>query len=513
MQDITEWFPDFKVSAETDDELMDYFLKTPTVERIVRENRWMIIGRKGTGKTAVYEYFRKSPPSAIGGYSSVALSFRDYPWPIHRLYREAMESEISSYQKSWRYIVLTKVLSTLISDSERKGKLPKDLANAKKLMNKLYGNPDPTLLEIIKSKIYRIKKIDLPGAETTLVSGQLGGLEFEDVAENEQLQRALRSNAFQLLEYFESTLKRYISGNRYMIIIDQLDENWLESEIAEYSKAIVNLLLAAQSINNNPDYRNNLRIVVFLRRDIYETLKFNDKNKIYQDGALEIKWAHDDLDEMISERIRRRAPAELKLDHTLRSAAIFENKTVRHGATPLKHILRRSFYRPRDVIVYLNKLREAHDSSTKSIYKSSDLYKAEAAVSNSMYDELIDEWAAQIPQFTGYLEALQNIGFEIFTFDQYFESIRSIFSTATKTNTQEILRFLFENSIVGQKASVNWEYACTNPNIQIDFSKPFHVNNGLKSRLVLTENRERRKKTTKSVTKASSGRKRTRPIK
>jgi len=41
---------------------------------------------------------------------------------------------------------------------------------------------------------------------------------------------------------------------------------------------------------------------------------------------------------------------------------------------------------------------------------------------------------------------------------------------------------------------VNWEYVCTNPHIQVDFQLPFHVNNGLKYRLVLTENREKRAK-------------------
>ena len=107
MSDITEWFPEFKVSAESDQDLMRYFVRTPLLEKILKQGRWMVIGRKGTGKTAIYEYLRQADPGLINGFSAIPLSFRDYPWPIQRLYREAMEAEISSYQRSWRYLIFT----------------------------------------------------------------------------------------------------------------------------------------------------------------------------------------------------------------------------------------------------------------------------------------------------------------------------------------------------------------------------------------------------------------------
>lgn len=197
---------------------------------------------------------------------------------------------------------------------------------------------------------------------------------------------------------------------------------------------------------------------------------------------------------MLTERIQKYAPSELTLDPEEHSAAIFENKTVRHGATPLKHMLRRSFYRPRDLIVYLNKIRETHNANASGLYTSKELYAAEKNVSSSMYDELIDEWGAQNTEFESYLMTLQNIGYEIFTRDQYAEKFKTVYPDALDSKVNEVLRFMFSNSIIGQKISVNWEYVCTNPHIQIDFNIPFHVNNGLKYRLVLTENREKKKK-------------------
>ncbi|WLE59277.1 hypothetical protein GIY62_00795 [Burkholderia plantarii] len=494
MPDITDWLPEFKVSAESDRDLMRYFVKTPLVERILRGGRWMVIGRKGTGKTAIYEYFRQATPTDVDGHQVIALSFKDYPWPIQRLYRESMESEISSYQRSWRYLIVVKCLAGLIEAIEKKGKLNAELKKAKALLEKLFGRPDPGLLEIVKSKIFRLKSLNLPSAEIDEASLTLGSVEFEDVAQHEDLQRQLRSNAFQLLEYFDGIYSRNVGDVKQIVIIDQLDETWQHGEIEEYSKILVNLILCAQNINHSMESSNNLKVVVFLRADIYETLRFNDKNKVYQDGAVEIKWDYDSLDAMITERIEKYAPPGIGLDLSERSASIFEKKTVRHGATPLKHMLRRSFYRPRDLIVYLNKVREIHKPVASQLYTSKDLYGAERTVSSSMYDELIDEWAAQNPKFESYLLAIQNIGYEIFSRSQFIEKYRVIQPTASDGEINEILRFLFANSIIGQKISVNWEYVCTNPHIQIDFQIPFHVNNGLKYRLVLTENREKRQK-------------------
>ena len=493
MSDITTWFPEFKVSAESDQDLMRYFVKTPLLDRILNQGRWIIIGRKGTGKTAVYEYLRQANKNAINGFTTIPLSFREYPWPIQKLYREGMEAEISSYQRSWRYIIFAKCLASLIATTESGGKLPQDLSQAKNILTTLYGTPNPGVLEIIKSKLFRLKSFSLPAVELGEAEISLGGIEFEDVAEDETLKRKLRANAFQLQEYFEKTYRAHSSKTKQLVVIDQLDENWLEGEIEEYSKILVNLLLCAQSINNEPAFSGKLKVLLFLRTDIYETLRFNDKNKIYQDGAAEIKWNHDSIDQMITERIEKYAPPNLEIDISEKTGSIFQSKTVRHGATPLKHILRRSFYRPRDVIVYLNKIREAHDATSDSLYSSKDLYAAERTVSSSMYDELIDEWATQKPDFVVYLMTLQNIGYEIFTREQFAEKFIQAKPDASESDINEVLRFLFANSIIGQKISVNWEYACTNPNVQIDFQLPFHVNNGLKYRLVLTENREKRK--------------------
>jgi hypothetical protein len=164
MKDIKSWLPDFKVSAENDQHLQKYFVKTHVVEDVLFSDKWLVIGRKGTGKTAIYEYLKNGNPHLLNGYIPVALNFKNYPWPIHLLYKESMESELTAYQKSWRYLFVVQAISSIIKYKQDilKEVLSKRLEITRKLLQEIYSNPFPTVIETIKSKLGRIQKVALP---------------------------------------------------------------------------------------------------------------------------------------------------------------------------------------------------------------------------------------------------------------------------------------------------------------------------------------------------------------
>ncbi|WP_285716382.1 hypothetical protein [Pelosinus sp. IPA-1] len=489
IKDIKEWLPVFKVSAESDRDLMGYFVKTEYVNAIIGSDRWLLLGRKGTGKTAIFEYLKNVIPSDANGYYTITLNFKDYPWPIHGLYKEKMESELTAYQKSWHYLFIIQAISKLISIKKTTGTLSSELEKVEKLLNYIYGTPSPTAMEVIKSKIARISGLSLPGIdiETLDLGASLGEISFEQVAEDITLKNKLKSNAFNLLDYLEKVLINNMQNEKILIILDQLDESWLPSEIPEYSKILINLINVCRDINTTNKYVNKLKVVPFIRTDIYETLVFNDKNKIYQDSATEIHWDEATLDDMFFERIKKYNPADVSLDYSKKTGCVFEINFVRHGATPLKHMIRRSFLRPRDIIVYMNKVTEIHTKTKSGLFSSDDLYSAEKDFSISMYNELIDEWSSQKPEIRGLLSVLQNIGYQNFNYASFAKAYCEVFPGSDKTKIEDTLTFLFYNSIVGQKINANWEYYCGNLRMTIDLKKDFHVSGALKSRLMLTE--------------------------
>lgn len=487
--DIKEWFPEFQVSAETDTDLQSYFFKLPEIKKITDSRSWLVLGRKGMGKTAIYEYLKLSDESKLNNYHTICINFSDYPWPAHQLYKESLAGELSAYQKSWRYLFFVKALAKLIQIKKDKNeKINKELKWAESYIDKVYGNPDPSLIEVIFSKISRLSSIGSPSLEIGDISLDAGEVSFEDIAENKILQTKLRSNAFTLLGYFEQIFKNNSGNHKILIALDQLDENWLDGEIVEYSKVLINLVNVCRNIALDSDL-SNLKVVPFLRTDIYQSLKFNDKNKLLQDSAITISWDSDSLDDMYFERIRKYAPRTLILDEKQKSGNIFEINFARQGTPPFSYITRRSFFRPRDIIVYFNKIRDCHAPNSSGLYTSNELYEADREASISVYNELIDEWSNQFPKIENLLTVLQTIQVETFTFGDFSEKYEKEFPNSTEGDKREHLSFLFDNSIVGQKKQGRWEYLSSTPNLKMNMEKDFRTHHALKYRLHLIESR------------------------
>ncbi|HHY0339932.1 TPA: P-loop ATPase, Sll1717 family [Vibrio cholerae] len=488
--DIKEWFPEFQISAETDTDLQKYFFKLPEVKEITNSRSWLVLGRKGMGKTAIYEYLKTADSSNLNNFNTICVNFSDYPWPAHQLYKESLAGELSAYQKSWRYLFFVKALSRLIEIKERKKEnINKELKWAKKYIEKIYGNPDPSLQEVIFSKIARLGSIRGPGFEIDDLSLDSGEVSFEDISENKQLQTKLRSNAYTLLSFFESIFKNNCGEHKILIALDQLDENWLDGEIDEYSKVLINLVNVCRNIALDPDLVGKLKVVPFLRTDIYHTLKFNDKNKLLQDSAIVISWDSNSLDDMYFERVKRYAPDSFSLDPDKKSGNLFEISFARQGTPPFNYITRRSFFRPRDIIVYFNKIRSCHKVNASGLYTSSELYNADREASASVYNELIDEWSNQFPEIENLLTVLQSIQVETFTYNDFSEKYKIEFPSSSDGDMRTHLTFLFDNSIIGQKKQGRWEYVCSTPNFKMNIEKDFRTHHALKYRLHLVESR------------------------
>jgi len=490
MSDIKDWLPEFEVSSETDNELQEYFLQTPELEQIIDSKYWLLLGRKGTGKTAIYKYLEKANASKINDYIVITLNFKDYPWPAHKLYKESIAGELSAYQKSWRFLFFVKLLSKLIEVKESGGEaLNKDLRWAKKYINKVFGNPDPTIMEVLFSKLARIKKLAGPGIDLEDFNFEVGEISFDEISESKELQTVLRSNAFTLLSYFEKIFQSNVGKKKFLLVLDQLDENWLSGEIEEYSKVLINLINVCRNISIDENLKFNLKVIPFLRTDIYETLRFNDKNKLFQDSAIVISWNNESLDSMFFERVKKYKPADVVLQAEKKSDSLFEASYVRQGTPPFNYISRRSFFRPRDIIIYFNNIRKQHTANKSGLYTTNELYEAAIEASVSVYNEIIDEWSNQFPDVEKLLTVLQTIQVETFVFSDFEKKYKLEFPNSSEGDTRKHLNFLFDNSIIGQKKQGRWEYLASLPNLKINIEKPFRTHQSLKYRLQLIESR------------------------
>ena len=118
------------------------------------------------------------------------------------------------------------------------------------------------------------------------------------------------------------------------------------------------LLKATKELNDrfgSPDVGSGLRINIFLRSDIYDDLRFDDKDK-HRATEEHILWTPALLREMID----RRLPDRVKVDE------LFEPGEMRGSVAPFDYIVRRTFLRPREVLQFLDEcLRKAPRDGTE----------------------------------------------------------------------------------------------------------------------------------------------------
>jgi len=103
-------------AAEDDDAVLSYFLKTDAVDKVERGDSYVVLGRKGSGKTALVKYFSENR----GDYVSESPSLRDYPWTLHSKRKNLGASDIESYVSSWRYLIAVKANAVILTSKGMK---------------------------------------------------------------------------------------------------------------------------------------------------------------------------------------------------------------------------------------------------------------------------------------------------------------------------------------------------------------------------------------------------------
>ncbi len=93
---IADWIEFGQVSAERDESLSEYFFENGVLEAVIKNrHRFLILGRKGAGKTAVFQHLSQNTCKYLLSTDySASLSLQNYSWDIHNLL--AAEGKASS---------------------------------------------------------------------------------------------------------------------------------------------------------------------------------------------------------------------------------------------------------------------------------------------------------------------------------------------------------------------------------------------------------------------------------
>ena len=136
------------VAAE-DDAVLDYFLATDAVRDVAENRVFLILGRKGAGKTAIVRHFSEGPAATV----SRALSLRGYPWNLHAQRIDRGASEIEAYVSSWRYLLVSQLAALVLSKVG--GDAGPEATSIREFFRDNYGGPNVELSRLLRPQRLR----------------------------------------------------------------------------------------------------------------------------------------------------------------------------------------------------------------------------------------------------------------------------------------------------------------------------------------------------------------------
>ena len=148
-----------RIDAESEVQLAQFFLRTDAYRRIEDQEHIVVVGRKGTGKTAIY----KALLARADVYEDVfaaGLQFRDYPWGTHQEVKDGSAAPVERYSASWRFLILVELAKLALTSPDHEPAPGEPAAAAKVLRNFIrtnWGELDFGFRDIFRKREYNFK--------------------------------------------------------------------------------------------------------------------------------------------------------------------------------------------------------------------------------------------------------------------------------------------------------------------------------------------------------------------
>lgn len=429
-----------------DRNLENYFYDNEYWKKIVKEPAYFIIGRKGTGKSAVYNWIKNREAENAMIISN--LSFKSFPFQKLLKLSDDDFSRPNQYQSIWKYIILSEFAKQIVLDEQ----------------NKLL----PHYEELYEFVNYRFGKNlrDLHSKITTSTDKTEFGLQFKGIGPKGGREKSLQlgdeiDNITEINDRLEDLVLDNLAETQrpYLIQFDQLDDNYtLYIDNKKYFESLISLFKVIYSLNSTIlQYSKNSKVVAYLRSDIFNQFSSHDPDSAkfdYHTYKLnwtiinKNDWTNPALLQLMNIRIEN-SVEELKGKGSFNY--IFNKKFIKlrengKNIDPFKYLIHRTFHRPRDLVQFCIKIKEQADILNKLDYQT--INAAEKEYSSWLIDELKNEISPIIPATDTLFALLRTLGTETFT-SYYFK--RKYFETGNKNinkSPEALLRYLYELGII-----------------------------------------------------------------
>lgn len=417
-----------------------YFYNYNEVGLILDDKKCYVIGRKGSGKTAICEHILKTKEFNL---FSEKLGFKNFPF--NELYGlgNGKYTQPNQYITIWKYLIYSTVCRLMVSNENID-------ASVREMLEKLYPKND------LKQLARRI---------TEWTSAEFGATVLGSGG-SVKLSRQISDNKIPWIEktdILEDIILEHCDDSKYYIVFDELDEDYRDvagNDSVQYIALLTSLFKAVQDIKATFLGTNkHIMPIVFLRDDIYTLINDSDKNK-WSDLKIELEWSKDRIKSLLAYRISKDYMDGLQqLSFNEAWETIFTRTPISYGSRQGKKthsfdfIANSTHLRPRDFIRYIQCCCAETVTKGDAFITNGTIKYEDRAFSNYMKDEVKDEIFPLLPDIENIFQVLSNLRKWNFSVNEFIREYNKYVATGKikEENTDYVLDVLFNFSVIGNQ--------------------------------------------------------------
>lgn len=250
--------------SETQKILLEHFFETKVIEHIY-EGKYVLMGNEGSGKTTILKYLEKHLPEQ--NIHTTYLELDEHIYNIIRSLKETEHLDVYMYENAWKLLISLFIIGT----ARKNNGLTQDEEEALKTFLYILVNSDKggAFREMI-AWVTNNPHVSIPG--------------YIDRSSVEKLSPHI-SNDFWFTVYDVQELAIELAKKHDLsVLVDRTDIQWTGDETSKYM--VTGVLCAVRymlAMIGDIGESKVPTIIVALREHIWDSIHFNDSNKMAQD--------------------------------------------------------------------------------------------------------------------------------------------------------------------------------------------------------------------------------------
>jgi len=468
-------------------DLIAYFKDDLNILNKIAQDKFIITGRKGVGKSAIAKFINESAIKESDSYASLV-----------KIYDLGLETKIQGTQDFYdkhviEWLILVKISKLIISS--RDGQYTDEYEKLKDFLD-------------LNSGVVEIDKLQLTGT----IINSLNSIKFgplQELAVKLKLakkQTFIKPEFYTIIPALREVVQRFlefpvVQKNEYWIMFDDLDVNFSVHD-KSHVRRIGDMIRLAKEYNTNYLRKTKTRVLIFLRDDIRDEVgKPTDLAKVLTSYEAEIRWftkqdyRNDEeflipLKQLANRRIKTAFETVSKASYNQIDPwnSLIKNKLYRDRAwkvpkSPFKYVLDFTFFRPRDIVTFLSVISEQNFKLPLSKHNVDIVLKdykrlivrelkSELAIKFTEYEieviveDIIPYVTDYNPLFEDLLEELKGYKWEKFDSYQIMRELYRYSIIGFRNDDDNTIYFSFRTNVMGfEKLSANQDLSIITPKI------------------------------------------------